>query len=380
VVEQFDGKDTFFYLDPPYPNTSWCTETSDISDIQELLESIEGKFLLSWSPKSPKIKDFHIKEVEIFRSDQNRTRDTELLISNFPLEKSNTWLAEGNFDNYILETKKKIDDIGQIILTPNYVSWTGSTLYAKNRLPNDADIVIRSNQINPDWQLKIDRVFKKLIGTNPCVHATESGPNWRHFPLYHLALVPVKEAEFVEIGKEEPGFAEKFYEQAVPRAAEPEIINQAETSMKQDRLKMFRFFYGMKPTRAAKPNHRMTIDYFISLFKDEDYPVYSSKKMDGMRNIIFKSEDKVEIWSEDGKNLTKRFPTVVKEVQQLNAEEVILDTEFELWKGKKHQPREAISGYAHSKDIPDDSGVVVNIFDILYFTGEIPDEISKEIL
>lgn len=277
--------------------------------------------------------------------------------------------AEGNFDNYVLNTKKKIDEIGNIVLIPHYISWTGSTLYAKDRLPNDLDLVVRDKELSPDASLKINRLVHKLTGETPCIHCTPEGPNWRHFPLYHLALVPVQNNEFIEIGDEEKGFADFLYEQ---RAADPEVIKQAEDSEKEDKVEMGRFFVGMKPTRAAKPNHRMTQDYFISLFTDEDLKegVLSSKKYDGMRCIIFREEDKIEVWSEDGENITDRLPSITQALSRIDGDNYIIDAELEMWKDNKHQPRESVAGYVHQKGEPDDSNLVLNIFTVLYHNGK----------
>jgi len=272
-------------------------------------------------------------------------------------------LEEGYLDGFLLDKIKEIQKTGNIILVPNYVNWTGSTLYAKDRMPNDLDIVIRDEKINPDWMIKVQRLMKKIMETEPCYHLTATGPNWRHLPVLHLGLIPVKEPQFVEMGKEEPGFADLLYEQVL-RAASPEVQKQAEMSAKQDRIKMFRFFQPMKPTRSAKPNHRMTIDFFLSLFKEEDFKagILSSKKYDGMAIIIYKDGDKIEIWSEDGENLTERLPQTIEAIKKLNRDELILLAELELWLEGKHQPREAVSGLMKEKGKPDDSNVVANIF------------------
>lgn len=52
VIEQYDSPDTLFYLDPPYEDTEmpytdrWSAE--DTKDLLSLLETLKGKFLLSW--------------------------------------------------------------------------------------------------------------------------------------------------------------------------------------------------------------------------------------------------------------------------------------------------------------------------------------------
>jgi len=322
--------------------------------------------------RGSKTGDEEVINAYILLTDEIKKRKLEFSV--IPeLEKLAQKLREGVFDKYVLGVKNEINKIGHIIIVPNYVSWTGSSLYAKERMPNDMDIVIRDYKISPDKYLKLQRVLKKLTGEIPCVHMTPEGPNWRHMPLYHLALIPVKSNEFIEVGLEEPGFADKLYEQ---RAAEPEIRKQAEQSEKENKVKVSRFFLMMKPTRAAKPNHRMTIDYFISLFKPEDFKagILSSKKYDGMAIETHKDGNKVKILSEDGEVITERLPQIVEAVKKLNRDSLVLGAELEMWKKEKHQPREAVAGYVHAKTPPDDSDLVANVFTKMYEDKDIHEE------
>jgi hypothetical protein len=148
-------------------------------------------------------------------------KDLELLISNFPLKQSTIWISESVvtaswLDDYALEIKSQIDEAGNIILVPNYICLSGSTLYAKDRVPNDMDIIWKEESINPAWDMKVRRLLKKITGSDPCVLASAYGPNWRHYPLWNLALVPVKGAQFEEVGDQEPGFASRVYEAKRP--------------------------------------------------------------------------------------------------------------------------------------------------------------------
>jgi len=281
---------------------------------------------------------------------------------------------EGFLSKWLLDRAKEIHKLGQIIWIPNYISWTGSSLFADNRLPNDLDTVFRDKEINPALLLKVNRIFQKYLGTQAHPIPEPFGPNWRHLPLWDLALVPTKELQILEIN--EPAFIQEFYEsfgpllEAVPRAGSKEVQKQAAHSIKQDKIKMNRFFLGMKPTRPAFPEERMTLDSLLKFFKPEDFPVLVEKKYDGQRLIIFKNGDKVRIFSDDGEELTSRFPQTIEAIKKLNVNQAILDSETEMWEGKKHLPRETIAGYSHSKSKPDDSNIVSNIFGLLYLDGK----------
>ena len=87
----------------------------------------------------------------------------------------------------------------------------------------------------------------------------------------------------------------------------------------------------------------------------------------GVHCAIHKDGDKVIIFTDDGSDCTDRLPSVVKEVLALPEKELILDVEIEIWKGKEHFGREFVSGYLHENGGPDDSGIVVHLFGVLWY-------------
>jgi len=275
----------------------------------------------------------------------------------------------GALDEFLIKAAEKIHELGQIIWKPRYVSLTGSALFAKERLPNDLDTVFRDDEINPALLLKVDRIFEKYLGVPSHPIPESFGPNWRHLPIWDLALVPTKELEIIEMN--EPGFIKEFYEAirlagAVPRAASEELRKQAADSMAEDKIVLSRFFLTLKPTRPAFPEEKMTLDSLLKYFKPEDFPVNVEKKYDGANHEIAKDGDKVSIISEDGEDNTARLPQTVEAVRKLKADKLILLDEIEAWEGKKHLPREVVSGYLHSKSKPDDSHLVSNIYGVVF--------------
>ena len=56
IIEHYDSPKTFFYLDPPYPETSQvgydhCFSMDDFNNLTEKLKTIEGKYLISFEMK-----------------------------------------------------------------------------------------------------------------------------------------------------------------------------------------------------------------------------------------------------------------------------------------------------------------------------------------
>jgi len=163
------------------------------------------------------------------------------------------------------------------------------------------------------------------------------------------------------------------------RATDPEIQRQAKASLKEDRIKLFRFFIPLKSAISPLMAYRLAEKYSVEQvvehleklaehrkLKTEIPAVIVQKKYDGIRHQVHKSKDRVLILTDDGSDDTSRMPQVVEEIRAIkHPESFILDCEVELWKGKEHQPREGISGYIHEKGRPDDSGIVVNVFDML---------------
>lgn len=98
VIKKYDNEDTFFYLDPPYDDSSgnYTHETLKIEDVYEAVKNIKGKFLLSYSYQEKLdtlFKDFNIKKIQTKYQRNNKNNGLnskkvryEVLISNYKLE------------------------------------------------------------------------------------------------------------------------------------------------------------------------------------------------------------------------------------------------------------------------------------------------------
>ena len=77
IIQQFDGPDVFFYLDPPYPGTNqevYSDEYSidDFNRLVRLLSTISGKFLISFEIKDGmELYNFPIVKHRVARNSKN---------------------------------------------------------------------------------------------------------------------------------------------------------------------------------------------------------------------------------------------------------------------------------------------------------------------
>lgn len=91
ILKRYDGKQTLFYLDPPYWNLPYYHHNfteEDFTELATLLARLKGRFILSLND-TPEVRRlfraFHIATVELPYScaRQKRKHQSELLIANF---------------------------------------------------------------------------------------------------------------------------------------------------------------------------------------------------------------------------------------------------------------------------------------------------------
>lgn len=224
----YDSKETFYYLDPPYPDTENKTIGGNISlvELHDFCKKIKGKFILSLNDVNTikeAFKDFHIKKVKVLQSFSN-TEGTqefrrELLISNFPLKKENIYLSKSD--------EVLIEDLPSFVWIPEFINIAGSLFYERegNRKPNDIDILVRAKEeddkftitLDKSLRLKIDRILEQRVGKmsgkwlTPEWLGSTFGPNWRYQTGWDLVLVPHQPQEIREMN--EPEFASEFYKE-----------------------------------------------------------------------------------------------------------------------------------------------------------------------
>jgi len=254
-----------------------------------------------------------------------------------------------------------------------FLALTGGTAVSGYGTDNDIWVNLEPNEKCPQCSrllnvldFRLRSMLPKDKESLPHLVPEPEGKFTNYVPLARLKveMIPPSERELLKMALQEQE----------PRATEKDVLKMMKDSRVEDKIRMFRFYQGMKPTRAAKPNERMTVDFFVSLFMPEDYKngIFSSKKYDGMRILVFadKPKKKIEIWSEDGELITDRLPQHQEQIWNLNFKQILIEAELEAWDNKSHRPREATAGYIHAKTPADDSNLVSNVYTILYLDGK----------
>ena len=201
LIEKYDSPQTFFYLDPPYPEEWAETKATpysmdDFKALMKKLEGIKGKYMLSINDSKAVreiVEGDHrtIKKLKFrrtFRIGQESRKDSEyeLLVANYPMDSSSDfklWADEEMSD-------KELPD--KIIIVKDFVSQAGSSVEGKSN-PHDIDLIIRMDQkydyfrraIKENMKKNVAEVFNKELD----FVFEPMGPFGPHRPLYHLALV-----------------------------------------------------------------------------------------------------------------------------------------------------------------------------------------------
>lgn len=101
VIKKYDSPNTFFYLDPPYPKSPYVTDqlwknAIDEDEFEKCLESIKGKWLLSYMP-TKRFKNCQRHAISLpamMLKGQSGVTRTETLISNYKIQENTDHFEE----------------------------------------------------------------------------------------------------------------------------------------------------------------------------------------------------------------------------------------------------------------------------------------------
>lgn len=316
-MKKHDSPSTFFYLDPPYYTTKDSRTSSmklgeiDFDKMIVEFKKLEGKFIMSLGDDRALLKKF--KKAGFYIKKIKKIRDLILIKGG----KKRNWPLVANFD------------------------------MKKESIYNEDDYEVAEYDLDEPITIRIENDSLD-INSDLSVGSAASG-------------------EFFTLSQED-NFDEVI---KALQLKEPVVNAYEDLSGEIVPLKFFKQLKGIAGYRKLEVYNIPGMLEVIARIKDF-YPAEIDQKYDGMRVQIHKLGKKVKLWSEDGGDLTSRFPSIVKEA--LTQPDSVRDAELTGWTGGfrtgKHIGRSDVSGYAHKKSAPSDNNYYANVFDVLWFNDQ----------
>jgi hypothetical protein len=151
-----------------------------------------------------------------------------------------------------------------------------------------------------------------------------------------------------------------------------EELEQFLSSSTPKKIELFQPIPLLKPIHGRTKGEIYSIDSVVDTIKLRKTDWFKAnigvqKKFDGVHCQADKKGDTVRIWTEEGREITKNCPTIVKELVKLSSDDFKVIGEIELWKEGKHQNRAVTAGVLNTKEVhPDEKFLVFNLFDCLF--------------
>lgn len=224
-----------------------------------------------------------------------------------------------------LEDKKIIRD---------FVSVVGSYTEEGSK-PHDVDFLIRLAHPTDFIKRAIEtRILKDLSFANDVhfIWGDPEGPHDAFVPLYDLQLKRIKPLKIVKMQKE---------------------IIELDTVMP---------FHPMKPRKRF-----YKVDETVSYMFKTGNKYALEKKYNGYRAVLMKTGDRIKIYSDQKKDISKHFHTVLSEAKNLTNRDVVIDTELIY----KDAGRSEIAKYVTGKGELDDSKIQLHVFDCIYYKKDL---------
>jgi DNA replication protein DnaD len=312
---------------------AWHASKTRGMDIRYSFEEIENLIQLIMEELVKRGIEFHPESMapnsrEVYTKIEKRINDKKL---------SDSEQKNGRYG------KKKVrpdfvDKFGNITLITDVVSLVGSSVEGDDY--NDIDLLVRLREKSGFLKRAIEtRLIKELPDDlSEKLHfiwGDPEGPHDIHIPLYDLALIR-KTTEVVKMNS----YEDQSFDPMKPKER----------------------FYDVD---AA-------ISYMYKNNKDEKYII--EKKYNGYRAVVHKIGDKVKIFSDQKKDITSAFPTVVKQAAEFSKDDFIIDCELVPFKNNDPLGRSEAAQYISSVDSGkkiDDSGIKFYAFDIVLLGKDI---------
>ncbi len=259
-----------------------------------------------------------------------------------------------------IHLKDFINDFGNFKYREPFIYIVGG-ICNHGKTKGDIDILINKDEPkNPDEDMPIKfRIMrmlpKKYWNRLHFMYPTSHGPFTNYIPLYSLEC-RIFSRKIMEM------------EQDLQRVIDPKVKGEAAASQKEDKVQLFRYFKMPKPRHGAAEDELYSKENFFKHFDEKLLPCQIDQKFDGMRAQIHSRGKDKKIYSDDGAEITSRFPAFVSGLKSGN---YVLDAEITGKIDQIDMPRSDVAGYVHTKGAPDDRAFTFNVFDIVFFIEDI---------
>ena len=248
----------------------------------------------------------------------------------------------------------------------------GGVVTRKEGSKHDIDWFINYSRRIPERdkaiEFRLGRQFPDLADRFSFNYRQIEGPFTDYIPVYDFLAIPSNWKEPVRM--------ESFLEELCEFLRSESMFSQLEMSAEamarwckeNDKVKPLYFCLPAKPVVGHKPGEKYTLESVAELFAEDEFPVYVEKKYDGNWLQLCKEGDKIRIYRISGEDCTDRLPGTVEEMKKWPVHTVTVISDSEKWTADgEYVPREIVAGYLSGKSKPDDTGIVHNLFDCIYF-------------
>jgi len=412
-LKDYDDKNTFYYLAPPYPNTANFEDLQiDVEELNQFVKSLKGRFILSL-PDTEEIRktfaDFEIKRVKtgklIDEFNPKLTR-VELLISNFPLKKQNIYLAKSEKDYFegldewkadfmadYLEMSKNIK--GKKILslgcgTGRVEKALECSGYEVEGVDNN-DIALAMAKKK---RLKVKKVdlekealpyendsFDTVIGLHILEHLKNPEKLIKEAKRVAkervIFIVPL--GERMDITHKQTYKTIDDFRKLFDKAKVKKVENGDNTAIaivdvsKIEKAKKLTPFTHLsqfpKPTMAGL-TEAFSVEQIWDWCKGR-LPLIVEPKLNGFRVVISKQGDKYKIITDGMKDRTKYYPSLKDTIEKI-PDDFILDCSLGIERDGKPLPRiKLMTLMADKPELQENDVIVCTVFDLPYWKEDI---------
>lgn len=298
----------------------------------------DWRIVIAWYSSIRKGLDFKYTIDDVIRLTKKIYRELKKRGTNFNPERYTRYgkelfkiisSHEMSDDDIDLSDKKWLDWFEDAIILKDVISVCGSSVRGyQGQKAHDLDLHIRMQVPTPYLKRAIETRLYKMFPLASRIHmfwGDPEGPHDSYIPLYNLKLERV----------------------------EPRIV-----TMSQD---LSLGFFPMKPKKRF---------YEIKDLLDNFYPGQGKyaveKKINGFRLVLVKNGDSVNLYSDEKRDITNKFPKLVSDAKQLTSKDIVLDGELLHGTGG----RSDLIKYVIGKQQLDDSQITYHVFDILKINDE----------